>query len=128
MKLNRIWLSLFLAIALVMFYAGGSAMAGEHDHGIKTGKKGETTFKSPTKIGDFLLEPGRYKFQHRADGGSHFVHFTSLKSRKDSVDVECKLEPLNSKSKYTGVTVIDEGGIRRVTRLQVRGENVAHLF
>jgi hypothetical protein len=43
-------------------------------------------------------------------------------------EVECKLEPLNAKVKRTQVVFAEEHGAKRITRIEIRGENVAHLF
>lgn len=45
-----------------------------------------------------------------------------------SQEIKCKIEPLNQKVQQTAVTISTEGGVRRVTRIEVAGENVAHVF
>lgn len=61
--------------------------AAQHSHGpgvepapreerLKVGKKGEVQFRVETRIGEFLLKPGRYRVEHRVEGRDHFVYFT----------------------------------------------------
>lgn len=128
MKTQRIWLALLPVITWTILFAGGSALAGEHHHEMKVGKKGDITFTTPMKVGNLTLEPGPYMFRHRMEGKKHFLRFTSMKTRIHTGDVLCRLEPLDGKSKHTSVTAIEENGFRRITRMVVRGEDVAHLF
>jgi len=45
-----------------------------------------------------------------------------------SKEIKCKMEPLNQKATQTTVSFSEEGGARRVTRIEIAGENVAHVF
>jgi hypothetical protein len=109
--------------------------SGWQDDVLKVGKKGVLTLRTDTKVGSVVLEPGRYRFQHRTEGLDHFVRFTRLKdatpydpfptrTRGEVEDASCRLEPLNAKARRTAITTA--GG--NITRIVVRGENVAHLF
>jgi hypothetical protein len=95
---------------------------------IKVGKTGEMSFAQETKIGDLLLPAGEYRFVHRVQGEDHFVHFTQVKNNRDFGEVKCQLEPLVQKADHTAVYVNTEGGARRIMRIEVAGENVAHVF
>jgi len=128
MKTHHIWLSLLLVVTWAILSAGGSALAGEHHHEMKVGKKGDIVFTTQMKVGDLTLEPGAYMFQHRTEGADHFVRFTSKKTGIHAGEVHCRLGPMDHKSKHTAVTAVEEGGFRRITRIVVRGENVVHLF
>lgn len=77
-----------------------------------------------------MLRPGRYTFQHRVEGEGHFVHFTELggTAKAHPGEVSCRLEPLGAKAKRTAVYTSTEGGITRITKIVVAGENVAHLL
>jgi hypothetical protein len=35
---------------------------------------------------------------------------------------------MNAKASQTAVTMSTEGGTRRITRIEIAGENVAHVF
>ena len=108
---------------------------------IKVGKKGEMMFNQETKIGDITLKPGHYQMQHRIDSTDHMFHFTELKGVHRSPyllsaptgeahpgEVRCRLESLTAKASQTAVFVDTEGGVRRITKIEIRGENVAHVF
>jgi hypothetical protein len=108
---------------------------------IKVGKKGEVMLSQETQVGDLTLKPGHYQMQHRVDGEDHMIHFTELKGihRNPSYEsaptgtvhpgeVKCRLEPMNAKASQTAVTMSTEGGTRRITRIEIAGENVAHVF
>lgn len=130
-------LSLVAAVATLLFYTS-TAMAAEHEHALKVGKTGEVTFAKETKVGDVTLKPGRYKFQHRVEGDEHFVHFTewtkpypagsSGAPKAHPGEMKCKLQPSSKKVSQTTVYTADEGAYQRLTKVEVGGENVAHLF
>lgn len=109
---------------------------------IKVGKTGDMRINQETRIGDLVLHPGEYQFAHRVEGNKHFVRFVELKQvdaqniesdyiyteRDKAGEVTCRLETLGKKSSKTTITATDDGGVRRITRIEVAGENVAHLF
>jgi hypothetical protein len=96
---------------------------------LKIGKKGEVTFSQPTKVGEVLLPAGSYRFLHRVSGNDHFVQFTQTNSRSgDFSEVKCRIELLPKKVSQTATYITTEDGVRRITRIEVAGENVAHIF
>jgi hypothetical protein len=107
---------------------------------IKVGKKGEIMFSAETQVGDLTLKPGRYQMQHRVEGSDHMIHFTELTGGDNPYnpggptgaahpgEMKCRLEPMSVKAKRTAVFVDTEGGVRRIIRIEIGGENVAHLF
>lgn len=139
MKTLRLLLSLSAAAA-VLLYTGATTIAAEHEHALKVGKTGEVNFDKETKVGDMTLKPGRYKFDHRAVGSSHFVHFTEWTQKgtytyRDLTapkahpgEVQCRVEELSKKVSQTTIYTTAEGNAERVTKVEVAGENVAHLF
>jgi len=139
MKKNRI-VGLVVTVAAMLLLYAGSVVAGEKEHTLKVGKKGDITFDRETRVGDLTLKPGRYFFQHRTEGEDHFVHFTEVTKaspystavggapKAHPGEVKCQLETLPSKLSRTTLFYNDEGGVRRLTRIEVAGENVAHLF
>lgn len=106
--------------------------AEKGEKAIKVGKKGDVTFNVETLVGDLRLKPGRYQVQHRTDGPDHFVHFKEVakagRTVADAGEVRCRLETLDHKMSVTEVHTREEGGSARVTKVLIRGENVAHLF
>ncbi|MBI3697716.1 MAG: hypothetical protein HY238_23150 [Acidobacteria bacterium] len=128
MKSNRFWILLCPAMAWVLLFLNPVAVAAEHEHAMKVGKKGGVHFAAETKVGDLTLKPGRYTMQHRVDGPDHFIHLTELRGGKPAGEVKCRLEPLKAKVSRTTMYAQKEDGTYRLTRVEVAGENVAHLF
>jgi hypothetical protein len=139
MKNARLLLSISVAAAALWYT--GAAIAAEHEHKVKVGKTGEVSFTTETKVGDLTLKPGRYKFDHRVSGADHFVHFTEWSKQYEHgpiVDVtspiahpgevKCRVEMLTKTISDTTIYTTAEGKAARVTRVEVAGENVAHLF
>ena len=138
-RLGSFQLPSLVAAASLLFYAGIAASAQDHEHAMKVGKTGEITFDKVTKVGDLTLKPGRYQFQHRVEGADHFVHFTewtkpipyptsSGSPKAHPGEVKCTLETLSKKVSATTIFLTSEGDEMRVTKIEVGGENVAHLF
>ena len=141
MKTRRLLLSTSAFAAALLLYTGAAAIAAEHEHAMKVGKTGEVTFDKETKVGDITLRPGRYKFQHRVEGSDHFVRFTEWTKpfygattlfRDTEIaqpgEVKCGIEQLSKKVLQTTIYTIDEGNGARITKVEVEGENVAHIF
>ena len=141
--MRKVHLLLSISVAAAaLWYTGAVAIAAEHEHAMKVGKTGEVTFAKETKVGDMTLKPGRYKFDHRVGGSDHFVHFTEWSKRNPDQgktieftgpiahpgEVKCRIEPLSKKVSQTTLYTIAEGNAERLTRVEVEGENVAHLF
>ena len=106
---------------------------------LRIGKSGIVTFSEQTRVGDMVLEPGRYEIKHRVAGSDHFIHFTKLtkanpyyRSGDTPVahpgEIKCALELLAKKAEYSKYMMTREGSGYRITRIEIRGENVAHLF
>ena len=76
MKMVHLLLSPPVA-AMILWCTGALATAAVHEHVMIVGKMGDVAFDKETKVGDLTLNPGRYKFYHRAVGSDHFVHFTA---------------------------------------------------
>lgn len=119
----------------ILFHVAYAA-AQEHSHqsmGMgevqKIGKTGEFKFSQAHKIGETVLQPGTYRFVHRTAGDEHFVKFTlTSKPDRELREIKCQVAQLDHKVSDTSITTVDEGGIKRITRIEVRGENVAHIF
>lgn len=158
MKRIQFYLLLFAAMSWLQLSTNFSAFAAQHDHGTQAGHKGEHTqiakgeqalkvgrtgeidFTNQTKVGNLTLQPGKYQFQHRVEGSDHFVHFTQVTKVNPSSgigggvpkahpgEVKCTVEPLSKKISRTTIYSKKENGFSRVTRMEVRGENAAHLL
>ena len=149
---NCLLFVILIMVAYLLLFGVGRAAAQENPHQqmqmqdpqmtqeIKAGKKGDIVLSQITQIGDITLKPGHYLFQHRIADGQHFVKFTELQmargrhpdgatiGAKEAGEVKCTVQPLKKKVTQTAVYVDTVGGIRKVTRIEVAGENVAHVF
>jgi hypothetical protein len=137
MKRTLLWLSVLATLGL--FFATFT-IAAEQEQVLKVGKKGDISFDTETKVGDLTLKPGRYFVQHRVEGSDHFVHFSEVTKelpysrtgggipKAHPGEMKCSLEPLKAKASETAVYIKKEDGVMRVTKILIRGENVAHVF
>ena len=137
--MRKSWLFALVAAMVASLFLINVATAADQQV-IKIGKKGEAVFSEPTQIGDVTLKPGHYRFQHRVEGNDHLVSFTELRmsqgnhvtgsqlGTKESGEIKCRVEPIDKKASQTAVFLNTEGGVRRITRIEIAGENVAHVF
>lgn len=106
---------------------------------LKVGKTDDVDFSVQTVVGERKFKPGRYQIQHRVEGDAHFVHFTEVSKGLPSGagagepiahagEVQCRVELLDKKASKTTVYAVQEGEAKRVTKVLIAGENVAHIF
>ena len=141
MRKHSLFLKLAAMTAVLLLNIAFAFAANEQV--IKVGKKGDVTFNEPTQVGDITLPPGHYVFQHRVSGDDHFVNFVGAKEMHHTgssmtmpmqtgptthKEIKCTVEPLNQKVKQTAIHSDNSSGMRKVTRIEVAGENVAHVF
>jgi hypothetical protein len=142
MKKNCLLLSIAVIVTGILLLSVTAANAADQQV-VKVGKKGDIVFEQPTQVGDTTLPPGHYVFQHRVSGDQHIVKFVGAKEMRHggssmttpmhvgpttTEEIKCRLEPMSAKAKLTAVTFNTEGGASRVTRIEIAGENVAHVF
>lgn len=128
METNR-WKFLLSSIAALVLVLGvtDDAAAKAYEQTSKVGKKSEITLRADSRVGDQVLVAGRYRVQHRTEGEEHFVRFIRLYDRQRAeTDVKCRVEPEARKIRQTSVHVDTAGGMRRITRIAVKGENRSH--
>ena len=92
------------------------------------GKRVTITLVSEAKIGNLTLQPGEYVMEHQMKGDQHFVKFYPAQGRGERGEVACKMQPLPKKVADTAVFTNEEGGVRHITRIEMRGEYFAHTF
>jgi hypothetical protein len=141
MKMRTVLLAILSCVLLWAVTA--SAAAQQKEHAYKVGKKGDISLAQPTKVGDKTLEPGTYLVQHRVSHGDHFVRLIELKqvgaqstdagyytyTERDKVgEVKCRLEPAAGPIKETTVYTVTDGGVQRVTKIAIKGEDVLHVL
>lgn len=111
---------------------GGTAQ--HHEQALKVGKRGEMMLDTETRVGELTLQPGRYTLQHRVEGSDHFVRFLRVSTPSGGTpqdspeEIRCRLEPMDAKAQGTKIYKTAEGGVVRVSKIIVGGENVAHVF
>ncbi len=133
MRANKLMLMPIVVAAVASFVAApASAKDQGPGHGqqvlMKNGKKGEIHLTSDAKAGPVVIEAGRYRIQHRVEGNRHFVRFQPIGRSGEVQEVPCQLELLDKKAKFTAVSIVADGDVRRITRVQVKGDRSAHAF
>ena len=138
MKNHPISLLLFVAITAAILSSASLAKADD-ESAMKVGKNAEVTFNSETRVGDVTLPPGRYRLAHRVEVSEHFIQFTALSARNPYYrtparatgypgEVKCKVELMAKAPSATRIYKTKENGVAVITRVEIAGENVAHLF
>lgn len=118
-------LALLSGIVALVMLVGVTRAADQQT--IKVGKKGQIVLDKETKVGDATLMAGTYQIQHRVEGADHIVVFNSRMGMKP-IEVKCKLEPLQKKASETAMFLNTADGGPRIVRIEIAGENVAHVF
>ena len=136
-----------LAVLVVLILQFGVAAFAQQTENklLKVGKQDDITLTSVTKLGALTLEPGHYILRHRTIDGKHAVHFVSFVpyggetghgrtyypagyGAAEAGELECQVEPLKTTVRRTQVFFAEEDGTKRITRVEIKGENVAHVF
>ncbi len=134
MKQTRHLLLPLIATAALLITATAWSKTGDTT---RVGKTASITFDHETQVGDVMFRAGDYTVRHRIVGADQYMVFqrTVLDySRGVSMDVgkpqrvECKMEPLSTKVSDTTVTLQPEDTIEKLTKIEIAGENVEHLF
>ena len=133
----------WLLIAILAACAGQVAgQEGEQQRELVVGETGVVNMPAETKVGNLTLERGRYRLEHRVDETIHYVKFTLLSTpyrterKAVSGEVACSLEPLGRTASRTAIVTVSEPFVDersrvffdRMTRIEIRGESVAHVF
>ena len=120
-----------------------ASAAAPREQQLKVGKSDDVSFTKEVRLGEVTLKPGKYRLQHRVEGADHFVHFQALATTMPSAhktatgmavpageagEVKCRLEPLGATVQETTLHLLNEEGGQRLTKVLIRGENVAHGF
>lgn len=120
-----------------------ASVTAPREQELKVGKSDDVSFTKEVRVGEVTLKPGKYRLQHRVEGADHFVHFEALATTTPSAhktatgmavpageagEVKCRLEPLGARVQKTMLHLLNEDGGQRLTRVLIRGENIAHVF
>ncbi len=113
-----------------------SAMASQKN-GDRVGKTASITLDRETQVGDVVLQPGEYTVQHRAAGDHDIMVFQRTKTTPyNSIgyavgkpqQVQCRMEPLAGKVLDTTVSFDAESKVAKLSKIDIAGETVEHLF
>ena len=133
MKQNT-YLLLPLLLGALFITASAWAKGGETT---RVGKTATISFDRETPVGDVVFQPGDYTVRHRAIGANQFMVFQRTVENPYSGDyedvgkpqrVECRMEPLSTKVSDTTAVLEPEGSLEKLTKIEIAGENVEHLF
>ena len=129
MKTHNTLLAMGALLALLLGAFSVPLLAQDkHQEMMHVGRKGETKFTTPMRVGDTVLKPGTYMFQHIVEGGDHMVIFKTA-SGNEAARVKCRLEPLGEKAKSTALYWhTGDGGEKILDAVAVRGEDVKHVI
>lgn len=132
-QINRLLFSLLLTGALFIT-ASAWAKAGE---AMRTGKTATITFDHETQVGSVMFQPGDYTVRHHIAGSDHYMVLQRTEtSYYDGVSedvgkpqrVECRIESLGSKVSDTTAAFEPDGKVYKLTKIEIAGETVEHLF
>jgi hypothetical protein len=129
-----------VALLFVAFmWIGTLALAGQDTSRIlKAGKEGKFTLDEKTQVGDVTLQSGTpYVIQHRVIDGVHYVRFQeAFTGNTETVQLKptdlgvmkCTVEPLSKKAGETRIFTEKRSDGLHITKVEVAGEDVAHVF
>lgn len=123
-------------LVLIFQFNLATAFDREAKQEITVGKTGVFTLASVTKVGSLTLQPGRYLLQHRKEQrGGHAMHFVGFSpvyhggiEPSQRFEQKCKVELLPAKATRTRIFLVKTNGTEQITRIEIKGENVAHVF
>lgn len=131
--INPALLTVILALSL-----GTISAADTHERSAKPklGKSALITLSELTNLGDIKLEPGTYQIVHRNSDGDHYLEIRRAPYINGSpqvssqlfAKVKCAIEQLDKKNGQTAVTSEDLCMGRDVKKIEIHGENAAHVF
>jgi hypothetical protein len=101
------------------------ALAGQD---MTVGADNELTFETPVKVGQTILRPGTYRFEHIVMSDHHIIKLTPTRMSKDSheVSVQCKLESAGTPSKFTVLHFEPGKNAKTLHYVLVAGESAKH--
>lgn len=139
MRKNSLFLTVTAMAGLLLLNAALAFAASQS--ATKIGKQGDIWLSRETKIGDLTLKPGHYEIQHETvNGTQHAFSFQQLGDPDLALQysdeatigeptlVTCKVDSLDVRAKHTSVTTVPDGKEQRITRIEIKGETVAHVF
>jgi len=134
MKQTKYLLLPLIATGALLITATAWAKAGG---ATRVGKTVTVSFDHETQVGNVMFQPGDYTVRHRAVGANQYMVFQRTEENPyggDNEDVGkpeqvlCRMEPLRAKVSDTTATFEPQGKNEKLTKIEIAGENVEHLF
>lgn len=131
-------LSRIVLVASLLAITSVLALARQNDS--VTGKEGWVTINRDTMFGDVVLKPGFYLVTDETSGTSHRVSFhkagdpnlalqySDKAFEGDPVIRNCSIQAATGIFKKTKIVTVSDGSIQHLTQLQIKGEDVIHVF
>jgi len=128
----------FALLFLAVMWVGTLAQAGDKSGILKAGKEGKFTLDQQAQVGGITLQQGTpYVIQHTVVDGVHYVRFEEAFTGNDERThlsptdmgvIKCRVEPLSEKATETRIFTEKQSDGLHITRVEVAGENVVHIF
>ena len=134
MKQTRYLLLPLIATRALLITAAAWAKVGDTT---RVGKTATVSFDHETRVGNVMFQPGDYAVRHRVIGAEDFMVFQRMEVNRYGGEneeagkpqrVECRMESLNTKVSDTTASFESDGKIEKLTKIEIAGENVEHLF
>lgn len=128
-------------ILIVMAFVALGTIAAELQC-MKANDQGEIVLDRQATVGDATLRPGVYLVHSEVVDGKHYIHFVE-QSKKYEVhaaewfeqapltgigEAKCGTEPLTKKVSGTAIYFIEEATGVRIKKIEIGGEDHAHIF
>lgn len=126
----------FLAILLAVNCAAASAPQSS----FILGKEAWVTIAKDTMFDGALLKPGFYLVADRSSGATHGVTFWKAGDSNlalqysdkafdgDPIFQSSTVQAAPSMIRKTRIVTVSDGGVQRITQVEIKGENVIHVF
>ncbi len=130
--------SRYLATILLSLLAVAAFAANSSKSTVR--READVTLTAPLQLGNIVLQPGVYTFQHRMKNGEHFLHIQKSEldpyingngypqyNMIDVADVKCQMKESSGKISQTQLTTTTSDGTS-IVELSIAGEDVVHVI
>jgi len=131
----------YLAMVFSMVLALGSTAFSQTDH-LRVGKTGELKLAEKTTVGNSVLPAGDYEIRYRHSTTGDYMEFSQISGiitaggraggsgyeYRVIASVPCKVESLTAMVHKTSATISRDSAGTHISALEIRGENVEHMF
>jgi len=131
----------YLAMVFSMVLALGTSAFSQTDH-LRVGKTGELKLAEKTTVGNSVLPAGDYEIRYRHSTTGDYMEFSQVSGiitaggraggsgyeYRVVATVPCRVEALTAKVRQTSATILRSPAGTQLSALEIRGENVEHMF